>query len=215
MMWVNGLLGVLLIGAAIYGWAVLQRKVRGEDTPLFGATKRKRGREDSNDLEAFIVAYRSGNTDPKDLTSEKSDLEQTLRPAIPVTAPDRPTPLRPVPASGPPLLPTNSPGVFLRPEVKLAFLIFRSGLRDHHVFANVRLGDLGYGPAVGKVDLLVCDANFKYVATIDVFTGTFVEDVPKIMFLQRAGVRHLSLASSALPKPAQLREFLYGNGSDK
>jgi len=78
------------------------------------------------------------------------------------------------------------------------------------VFPNVRLGDLGYGVAVGTVDLLVCDPAFKYVAAIDIYTGDKPDDVPKSMFLNRAGIRHLQFSSKAIPKPAQLQELIYG-----
>ena len=100
--------------------------------------------------------------------------------------------------------------MLLRPEVKLAYLTFRSGLRDHHVFPNIRLGDLGFGVAVSTIDLLVCDSEFKYVAAVDVYTGEKPDDVPKSMFLSRAGINHLLLSIKAMPKPAQLRELIYG-----
>ena len=108
----------------------------------------------------------------------------------------------------------GTPGVYLRPEVKLAYLTFRSGLRDHHIFANVLLRDLGYGTAVvGKVDLLVCDNSFNYVAFVDVSSGEPAEDIPKSVFLGRLGIKHLKLSTSAMPKPAQLHELIYGKQS--
>ena len=61
MTWVNGILGVLLVAAAIVGSVVLQRKIRGDESPLFDALKRKRkDGDDENEIEAFIAAYRSG-----------------------------------------------------------------------------------------------------------------------------------------------------------
>ena len=107
-----------------------------------------------------------------------------------------------------------APSTLLRPDVKLAYLTFRSGLRDHHVFPNIRLGDLGFGVAVGTVDLLVCNSDFKYVAAVDVYTGEKPDDHPKSMFLSRAGINHLILSIKAMPKPAQLRELIYGKPAD-
>ncbi len=100
--------------------------------------------------------------------------------------------------------------MLLRPEVKLAYLTLRSGLRDHHIFANVRLGDLGFGTTVGIIDLLVCTPDFKYVAAIDISVGEPPEDIPKTIFLQRAGIKHLKLTSRKIPKPGQLRDLIYG-----
>lgn len=216
MSWFQAILGVLLLGGVIFGWVALQRKFRDDDAPLIDALKRRPGNEvKENDLEAFIAAYRDGKVDPTMLASGEDSVDTTIdavRPA-PALSPADSTGTRPAPAAAsmttaPAVLP---PGTLLRPEVKLAYLTFRSGLRDHHVFANVRLGDLGFGTAVGVVDLLVCDGGFKYVAAIDVYTGEQPDDVPKSMFLRRAGVRYLTFSAKAMPKPSQLRDLVYGN----
>ena len=205
MNWVNGILGVLLFGAAIVGAVILQRRFRGNETPLFGALKlnRNKGEEDV-EIEAFIAAYRSGRVDPSVLASGEFDLARAV-PASRSAAQSAAS----TAVSAATIAP--GPGVFLRPEVRLAYLTFRSGLRDHHIFANALLRDLGYGTAVvGKVDLLVCDSSFNYVAFVDVYTGEPVEDIPKSVFLGRLGVKYLRLSTSAMPKPGQLRELIYG-----
>jgi len=211
MSWLQGIIGVALLAGAIFGWVAMRRKIHGDDTPLIGSLKRKMKNEATeNELETFIAAYRDGKIDPTLLTSGEKSVDAAsvadrpgpaLSPAAATTA----AAASPAPAAPPPA------GSLLRPEVKLAYLSFRSGLRDHHIFANVRLGDLGYGVAVGTVDLLVCDPAFKYVAAVDVFTGEQPEDLPKSMFLQRAGVKYLRFAAKAMPKPAQLNDLIYGN----
>ncbi len=222
MIWLQGFFAVALLAGAIYGWVVLQRKFRGEEAP---ARRRKRGKRDEegdNELEAFISAYREGKIDPMLLATGDDGVDAALasvRPsaatadettpaaAAALAAMGAPAAAAPAPASAP--APT-APATLLRPDVKLAYLTFRSGLRDHHVFPNVRLGDLGFGVAVGTVDLLVCDSEFKYVAAVDVYTGEKPDDRPKSMFLSRAGINHLILSIKAMPRPAQLRELIYG-----
>lgn len=223
MTWLNGLIGVALLAATIVGFVIVQRKIKGDDTPMFGARKRS-NKEDDTEIEAFIAAYHSGQADPSDLLSGDKDVLQVVpagtdesesEPAV-ATAPPATTAPAPTtaPAAAANSAETGSPSTFLRPEVKLAYLIFRSGLRDHHIFANALLRDLGYGTAVvGKVDLLVCDSSFKYVALVDVHTDGPVEDIPKSAFLSRTGVKHLSLSSKAMPKPGELRALIYGEQS--
>ena len=211
MSWLQAALAVVLITGAILGWMIWHRRMRGDDTPLIGATKRRaRDRETENELEAFIAAYRGGKLDPVALTDgEDASLDPaTLAASGPAassvapssTAPAQPAPTQPAPAKA----------MLLRPEVKLAYLTLRSGLRDHHIFANVRLGDLGFGTAVGIIDLLVCAPDFKYVAAIDISVGDPPEDIPKTSFLHRAGLKHLKLTSRTIPKPGQLRDLIYG-----
>ena len=230
MTWLNGLIGVTLLAATIVGFLIVQRKIKGDDTPMFGARKRS-NTEDDTEIEAFIAAYHSGKADPSDLLSGDKDVLQVVpagtsdaesdsgagdasesEPVV-TTAPAATTAPAPttVPAAAAHSAETGSPSTFLRPEVKLAYLTFRSGLRDHHIFANALLRDLGYGTAVvGKVDLLVCDSSFKYVALVDVHTDGPVEDIPKSVFLRRTGVKHLSISSKAMPKPGDLRDLIYG-----
>ena len=220
MTWLNGLIGVALLAATIVGFVIVQRKIKGDDTPVFGARKRS-NTEDDSEIEAFIAAYHSGKVDPSDLLSGDKDVLQVVPAGTsdaesgPVTTAAPLVTTKPAPTtvqaaavnSGE----TGSASTFLRPEVKLAYLTFRSGLRDHHIFANALLRDLGFGTAaVGKVDLLVCDSSFKYVALVDVYTDGPVEDIPKSVFLSRTGVRHLSLSSKAMPKPGDLRDLIYG-----
>ena len=210
MNWIQGILAGLLVIAAVLGWFVLHRRMRGDDAPLIGATKRRaRDKATENELEAFIAAYRGGKVDPVAVSDQPDAALQPVQtavgglPATPtVTTQAENTATAPATAA-------PGPGKLLRPEVKLAYLTFRSGLRDHHVFVNVRLGDLGYGTAVGKIDLLVCDSGFKYVAAIDVCVADPPEDIAKATFFRNAGLRHVILRTRKMPKPDQLRALIY------
>jgi len=206
MNWLQAALAVVLITGAILGWMIWHRRISGGDTPLIGATKRRaRDQETDNELEAFIAQYRSGKLDPVALTDgDETSLDSATIGTTGSTARSE------APAQSAPAHAAPARGTLLRPEVKLAYLTLRSGLRDHHIFANVRLGDLGFGTAVGIVDLLVCAPDFKYVAAIDVGVGELPEDIPKTTFLNRAGLKHLKLTSRAMPKPVQLRDLIYG-----
>ncbi len=77
MSWLQAALAVVLITGAILGWMIWHRRMRGDDTPLIGATKRRaRDRDTDNELEAFITAYRGGKLDPVALTDgEDASLE--------------------------------------------------------------------------------------------------------------------------------------------
>ena len=202
MIWLQGILAVGLLAGAIYGWVVLQRKFRGEEAPSGKRKRKKSDKEGDNELEAFISAYRDGKIDPMLLATGDDGVDAALASVRPASAaPNEATPAAAAalaamgapaatadpstaaPAPAPAAAPATpaAPGTLLRPEVKLAYLTFRSGLRDHHVFPNVRLGDLGFGVAVGTVDLLVCNSEFKYVAAVDVYSGEKPDDVPKSM----------------------------------
>jgi len=211
MNWIQGILAVLLIVGAILGWVILHRRVRGDDTPLIGATKRRaRDMETENELEAFVAAYRGGKIDPVALRgSDDTSLELAAITATGASS-SLAAPTQPEVAVVSPVNAAAATKTLLRPEVKLAYLTFRSGLRDHHVFVNVRLGDLGFGTAVGKVDLLVCDPGFNYLAAVDVCVTDPPEDIAKATFLRHAGLRHLTLRTREMPKPGQLRALIYG-----
>ena len=244
MIWLQGIFAVTLLGGAIYGWFLLQRRFRGEDDDDGSGKRERRKKSDdgANELEAFIAAYREGKVDPTmvansgDSIGDNRSTPERIAPSLAtpglaqagagtagLSQPAAARPDAPKPGSGPavtqpvtrtppkqaPMAPVGS-ATLLRPEVKLAYLLFRTGLRDHHVFPNVRLGDLGFGIAVGTVDLLVCDPAFKYVAAIDVYVGEKPDDVPKSMFLGRAGIKHLLFSSKGMPKPPQLKALIYG-----
>lgn len=185
-----GLLGAVLLVGLMVGWYVLHRRITGE-SPLSGG-KRETDRGASTELEAFIAAYRAGKVSPERLRSESAGAPAVAGGPVAAAA----------------LAIAASP-VFLRPEVKLAYLTFRAGLRDHHVFANVHLADLARDAGNTRVDLLVLDAKFLPVAAVDVCKPGEETGADTLAALRTAGVRYLRLQSTAMPRPGDIHALIY------
>ncbi|HWQ38443.1 MAG TPA: hypothetical protein VNM24_07500 [Burkholderiales bacterium] len=193
-----GFLGVVLLAAVIFGWYWLYRRVRGEEGPLAQLSK-KTGRTDAAaELEAFIAAYRSGKVSVADVRGAGTGGQKSVVAAA-----------APVPRAPPSAASEPPAAALLRPEVKLAYLTLRAALRDHHVFPNVRLSDLGRGTAQGKVDLLVCDPKFAMIAAVDVIGGGAQPDSAKAAFLRESGIRYLRFSTASMPKPADIHTLIY------
>ena len=191
----NILLVLLLIAGLLVGWFWFHRWMKGEEGPWFQfGSKKKERRDTAAEMEAFIAAYRAGKINPAELKSEPTPEQSAPELASRATA-------RAAPAA--------SPAAVLRPEVKLAYLTLRAGLPDHHVFPGFRLADLGVAAAEVKVDLLVCDAQFRPVAALDVATQAAAPAGNRAASLQAAGIRYLALAVARMPRPAQIRALIY------
>ncbi len=197
MSFLEAVLGAVLMGAAFMGWVFIQRKMRDDDTPLFSTPRKKQKVEGPNDLEAFIAAYRSGKVDPSQIASAEAGAVPVPQ-ASPTVLSERTSPQS-----------ATGPAAFLRPEVKLAYLTIRAGLRDHHAFANVRLSDLGRGETPGRIDILVCNAQFAPVAAVDVSVAGAESDPAKTTFLREAGIRYLRFSARSMPRPADLHSLIY------
>jgi hypothetical protein len=184
-----GVIGVLILCGALVIWFLYFRRIQ-EDAGLVELPKKKN--PGANDLEQFIAAYRSGQVTAADLKAEQ---------ASPAPQPAS----QPAPQPAATAVPAAAQTAFLRPEVKVAYLSLRTCLRDHHVFAHVRLADLGRGLASGRIDLLVCDSRFEPIAAIDVVRNEPEADAGKLTFLRNAGLRYLRLPAARMPKPDELR----------
>jgi hypothetical protein len=134
-----------------------------------------------------------------------------------------PTSAQPVIASAPAMAPTATTSVkaraaFLSGAAKLAFLVLKAGLPDHHVFAHTRVSDLMEGssvPALANlpIDLLVCSKDLGIVAAVDLNNGTQSDALllrEKEQRLRSVGIRYLRFAPGAFPKPAEVRKLIYG-----
>jgi hypothetical protein len=126
-----GVIGVLILCGALVIWFLYFRRIQ-EDAGLVELPKKKN--PGANDLEQFIAAYRSGQVTAADLKAEQASPapQPALQPAS-----------QPAPQPAATAAPAAAQTAFLRPEVKVAYLSLRACLRDHHVFAHVRLADLG------------------------------------------------------------------------
>lgn len=170
----------------------------GEGSGFFPEKARNRTEEGS--LEEFIAAYRRGDVSAKEAGSAPL-------PAVP--APIASAPREPA------ALPPGRRDPFLSGATKLAYYVCRSGLRDHHVFAHVRVqalctGKIDASLAESEIGLLVCNAGMSIVAAIDIAgVEQSATDAAKAEYLRSLGIRYLRLSAKSLPKPEDIRTLLY------
>jgi len=197
MSWFGLVVGVAILAGVVVLWYKLHKNMRGETFELFPA--RSREKEKGESLEAFVAAYRRGEASPASGT-----------PAPQTNGTDNPA----IPAVAPAALPVKREP-FLAGGAKLAYYVCKAGLRDHHLFAHVRLASLGTSPpddpaiAQMEVDLVVCNPEMSIVAAIDVLTGTAGAAPEKADYLRTLGIRYLRLNANALPKPAEIQALIY------
>ncbi|HYN27470.1 MAG TPA: hypothetical protein VES94_04165, partial [Burkholderiales bacterium] len=148
-----GVLAALVIGGiALFFWYKLRQSIVPSDSPDSPSPKKSRG-GGNNSLEDFIVAYRRGDVAVVGAAASAPTAAATTD-APAVTAPIR-------------------RDHFLSGAAKLAFLICKAGLKDHHIFAHVQLATLSAtgvsDPALARasIDLLVCNSEMAPVAAID------------------------------------------------
>jgi hypothetical protein len=204
--------GTLISAIALYLWYRFHRSItKGEEFSLWPARDAPKGEESNEAIEAFVAAYRSGNAGLPAATAI-ADTEQSVRPALPSVALPASSPESPRPSSATPV----QGEAFLSGAIKVAYLVVKAGLRDHHVFAHVAMAKLpGAGqsdPAVAQaqLDLLVCNAEMKPVAAIDIIgPDAGPADAARLAQLRALGIRYLRLSVKSLPKPDAVRALLY------
>lgn len=192
--------GFLVGGAALYVWYRFHRSLtRGEDFSLWPEKKSNSAEASSEGLEAFLAAHRGGNAG---------------LPAVAGSAQLIPPPPGAAPATVSPSGPSRE--AFVSGATKVAYLSFKSGLRDHHVFAHVAMtmlpgpGQMDPALARSTLDLLVCNAEMKPVAAIDIIGADAAPiDSARLLHLKACGVRYLRLSAKSLPKPEAVRALLY------
>jgi hypothetical protein len=135
-------------------------------------------------------------------------------------------------------VPAVSPGLgkkarLLPQSGALLYFVFRTGLPDHEIFANLTLADLvdieptvrGYEReqkarrlAQQRLDLVICTKQLEVVAAVLLDTGTsagaaqagnaeFIE-----LCLQAGGIRLVRVDAAAPPRHHQVRDLVYGAG---
>ena len=164
------------------------------------STDRKPDGARATELDEFIAAYRRDKA----------------------TGQAQPNPASAQPAAAPSGATTagaaKARAAFLSGPAKLAFLVLKAGLPDHHVFAHTRVSDLMEGtsvPALANlpIDLLVCSKELGIVAAVDLNNGTQSDALlarEKEQRLRSLGIRYLRFAPGAFPKPADVRKLIYG-----
>jgi hypothetical protein len=204
-MWINLLIASVLLVGMIAGLYVLPRWLKGERITfsLRGSAPKQAG--GTEDLEKFIAAYRRDKT--------QGGLAAAVHGA---QAPE------PRPAAVAKIKPKAS---FLAGPNKLLYLVLRTALPDHQIFANVRLADAvqiaGQPPtpqaraqlAQARVDFVICSKELAVVALIDITDGNRADDVLKRQLepqISGAGGRYLRIAPNAIPRPAEARTLVCG-----
>ena len=155
----------------------------------------------ATELEEFIAAYRR---------------DKAVGQAQPNPASAQPAAAAAVATAAPAAVKARA--AFLSGPAKLAFLVLKAGLPDHHVFAHTRVSDLMDGatvPALANlpIDLLVCSKDLGIVAAVDLNSGMQSDALlarEKEQRLRSVGIKYLRLAPGAFPKPAEVRKWIYG-----
>ena len=153
----------------------------------------------ATELEEFIAAYRRDKATGQ-VHSDSTSAQPGAAPAAGAT-----------PA-------VKARTAFLSGPAKLAFLVLKAGLPDHHVFAHTRVSDLMDGTPVSAlanlpIDLLVCSKELAIVAAVDLNSGTQSDALlarEKEQRLRSVGIRYLRFAPGAFPRPADVRKLIYG-----
>ena len=212
-------LALVIIVAALVLVFRFHKQLKGESVALGLNLGKKKGEDSgSNELEAFIAAYQRDKTVVLNGQSAAA-APATVIPAPPTAAapvtPPSPTPPAPPPALAP--AGAKARAAFLAGPTKLAFLVLKAGLPDHHVFAHTRVADLIDAltvPALGnlRVDLVVCTKELAIVAAVDLPNGAPTDALierEKAQHLSTAGIRYVRLELGKFPKPAEVRALIY------
>jgi hypothetical protein len=199
---VGAVFGFIILVVVFVVWIKAYRKIKGEDESFSSMGKRKSGAQ-KDSLEDFIASYKRGEV------AIGADAPASVKPAAepssrPATATATATAAAPVRRE-----------TFISGPIKLAYLTCKTGLRDHHVFAHVRLSALSGGaidPALtgSGVDLLICNTSMAPVAAVDVIdAGNAVASTAKSAHLKALNIRYLRLSAKSLPRPDEWNALLY------
>jgi hypothetical protein len=205
-------LAAVIIFVTIVAMVRIQRHLKGDSGGSWFRSRPKREEPPGpNELEQFIQAYRrekGGAADP----SVPSFAAQAA-PALPSASAQAPAA-----ASSAPAAPKARPAFLVGPN-KVMYLVLKSGLPDHHVFANCCVADLlELGPDAppawrqARADFVVCQKDLRVVAVVNLIASGAPPDARMRAVhdqLSAAGIRYLRVRPPALPKPAEVRALIY------
>lgn len=204
MSWGKVLVGFLIILGVFIAWLRIMKSMSGGGGSgvdmRVGRDRRKDG--GVNELEQIIAAHRAGNgTVNAGLASPPASADVLPTPAPMVAS-------APVPA----LL--QAP-VFLSGAQKLAYLVFKTGAPDHHVFARVTLSEL-LPLELASADLgrhafalVVCRPDLTVAAAVDIADPEKAQRMVMVnRTLQSASIHHIVLDPRQMPKPKDVRALL-------
>src|SRR5262245_19811869 len=192
------LLALAISVGALYLVFRFHRQIQAASNASKPAPDKKQEGTRGTELEEFIAAYRR---------DKGTGQVQPVPSALPIGA-----------------VPVHSAGAvkphaaFISGPLKLAFLVLKAGLPDHHVFAHTRVADIVDGISLGAlanlpIDLVVCSKELAIVAAVDLNAGTQSDALlarEKEQRLRTAGIRYLRLGAGAFPKPGEVRRLIYG-----
>ena len=112
----------------------------------------------------------------------------------------------------------------------LLYLLFRTGLPDHEIFANLTLADVVEPPSAMRayereqsarklaqlrLNLVICNKQFEVIAVVlpaanasGAAAGSYMQSC-----LNAAGIRLLRIDAAALPRHQQVRALVYGENA--
>jgi hypothetical protein len=205
MSWSRIVIGFLIMMGVVVVWFRLTRAIKGQDgSRLDTRVGRKRARregDEPNELERIIAAHRAGampaDTKPHAASpAADADDRAGLTPSAPAT----------------PRVP-----VLLNGSQKLAYLLFKAALPDHHVLARVALGELlpDVPATVSRgrhvFAAVVCNADFSVAAAVDIRDPATEHELRIVAdTLRTRGIRHILLDPRALPRPRDVRALVHG-----
>jgi intracellular sulfur oxidation DsrE/DsrF family protein len=119
---------------------------------------------------------------------------------------------------------------FLGQHETLLYLVLKTGLPDHEIFANVSLAAVVALPASGsereqqirrlapyQLDFVVCDKSMHVIAAVDIETAGGADAAGiqqfKADYLKRAGIRLVRVNPAAMPKRDQVRALVVGGNA--
>jgi hypothetical protein len=119
---------------------------------------------------------------------------------------------------------------FLGQHETLLYLLLKTGLPDHEIFANVALASVVALPSSASereqqlrrlapylLDFVVCDKSMRVVAAVDFETAGGAEAAGiqqfKADYLKRAGIRLVRVNPAAMPRRDQVRGLVVGGAS--
>ncbi|MEQ1881218.1 MAG: hypothetical protein ABL878_09635 [Burkholderiales bacterium] len=195
------LFGVMVLIVVFVVWLKYYKQIKGDAGEMAFGSPIKMRKGDPASLEEFVAAYRRGEVPASTRTTPTSATANI--PAAPAHA-------------SVPYAPPQVRNPFLSAEVKLAYLLCRTGLRDHHVFPNLPLsalcthGNVEVSLSRAAIDLLICNPQMTPVAAIDIVGAQpLLPETAKVEFLKSLGVRYLRLSAKSLPKADALHGLLY------
>jgi hypothetical protein len=119
---------------------------------------------------------------------------------------------------------------FLGQHETLLYLVLKTGLPDHEIFANVSLAAVVALPANSserelqlrrlapyQLDFVVCDKNMHVIAAVDIESAGGADAAGiqqfKADYLKRAGIRLVRVNPAAMPRRDQVRGLVVGGNA--